>query len=100
MTDDSLKKIIKCIHSTKGRLRFRLTASAISTYMNLDAEHKEALNEKQGEMHERAESIRGVTSVRINKIIASITILYNPQVTTEAAVKISLNSLVKEYYPS
>ena len=100
MTDDALGKIVRCVHSTRDRLRFKLTASAISAYRNLDAEQKEALSEKQEVMLERIESMRGITSVRINKIIASITISYNPQVTTETAVKTSLSSIVKEYYPS
>lgn len=100
MTDDSLGNIVRCVHSTRGRLRFKLTASAINAYRNLDVKQKETLSEKQEEMLERIESMQGITSVRINKIIASITISYNPQVTTEAAVKTSLNSIVKEYYPS
>ena len=68
-----------------------LVASAIDMYKNLSAEQKE-------DMLEKIENMQGIMAVRTNTIIASITITYNPQVTTEANVISSLNSIVKEYY--
>jgi allophanate hydrolase subunit 1 len=99
MNDYSLEDIVRCVHSTRGRLRFRLVASAIDMYKNFGAEQKEDLLEKQKAMLEKIEKMQGITAVRINTIIATITITYNPQVTTEANVVSSLNSIVKEYYP-
>lgn len=99
MNNYSLEDIVRCVHSTRGRLRFRLVDSAIDMYKNLSREQKEDLHEKQEAMLREIENMQGITSVRINKIIASITISYNPQVTTEENVISSLNSIVKEYYP-
>ncbi|MFQ5686340.1 MAG: hypothetical protein ACE5GV_06735 [Candidatus Scalindua sp.] len=99
MNDHSLEDIVRCVHSTRGRLRFRLVDSIIGMYKNLSAEQKEGLYEKQEAMLRKIENMQGITSVRINTMIASITISYNPQVTTEGNVISSLNSIVKEYYP-
>lgn len=99
MNDYSLEDIVRCVHSTRGRLRFRLEASAIDIYKNLSAEQKEDMLEKQKAMLGKIENMQGIMAVRTNTIIASITITYNPQVTTEANVISSLNSIVKEYYP-
>lgn len=99
MNDYSLEDIVRCVHSTRGRLRFKLVDSAIGIYKNLSAEQKEDLHGKQEAMLKKIENMPGITAVRINKIIASITVSYNPQVTTEGNVISSLNSIVKEYYP-
>lgn len=98
MHDYSLEDIVRCVHSTRGRLRFRLVDSAIGMYKNLSAEQKEYLHEKQEAMLRKIENMQGITAVRINTIIASITISYNPQATTEGNIVSSLNSIVKESY--
>ena len=92
VNERELKDYIKCIHNTKGRLRFRLTALGIKNLKNVSVEQR-------NEILRKIENITGITKVQANIIIASIKILYDHQITTEPAVIASLASIVKESFP-
>lgn len=89
-----MEDFIKCIHSIKGRLRFRLTDAA----RNLSPKQKKEMLEKKEEILKKFEALPGIEAVRINPIIFSMIILYNPQVTAETIVISSLNSIIREYF--
>lgn len=89
-----MENLIQCIHSTEGRLRFRLTDAA----RNLSPNQKKEMLKKKEEIIKKTEHLPGIKAVRINPIIFSMIILYNPQVTTETVVISSLNSIIKEYF--
>lgn len=93
VNNSELKDFIKCIHNTKGRLRFRLTVLGIKNLKNVSDEQRNGILREIG-------NITGITKVQANTITASIKILYDHQITTESAVIASLSSIVKESFPN
>ncbi len=91
MNDNRLENFITCIHNTKGRLRFRLTVLGIKNLKNVS-------DEQRNDILKKIENIMGITKVRANPIVASITILYDHHITTESEVIASLTSIVNESF--
>lgn len=89
--NNTLKDFIICIHNTKGRLRFRLTALGIKILKHFNGK-------KRDEVLRRIENITGITNIKLNPTIASITLLYDTQLTDEPTVMSSLTSIVNETF--
>ncbi len=91
MNNNKLEDYIKCIHSSKGRLRFRLTAFGIKNLKNVSEEQRDDILGK-------INNITGITKARTNPIIASITILYDTESTNESSVISELSSVIEESF--